>query len=59
GTTTPRVRLPIEALMSSSKYKLQRDLFLQGFAAVQNKDAFNRNALFERQEIDSGFTFKD
>lgn len=59
GTTTPGVRLPIEALMSSSKYKLQRDLFLQGFAAVQNKDVFNRNSLFERQEIDSGFTFKD
>ncbi|GBC08793.1 hypothetical protein RclHR1_08390007 [Rhizophagus clarus] len=30
-------RLPVEALISEEKYKLQRDLFLQGFANVQQK----------------------
>ncbi|CAG8562008.1 4806_t:CDS:2 [Paraglomus brasilianum] len=30
-------RLPIEALMSEEIYKIQRDLFLQGFAKVQQK----------------------
>ncbi|CAG8596625.1 3557_t:CDS:2 [Funneliformis mosseae] len=36
---TVQVRLPIEVLMSNSNYKKQKDLFLQGFAAVQQRDA--------------------
>ncbi|CAG8724692.1 8711_t:CDS:2, partial [Funneliformis mosseae] len=36
---TIEVRLPIEVLMSQPKYKKRRDLFLQGFSAVQQRNA--------------------
>ncbi|CAG8443278.1 6083_t:CDS:2 [Cetraspora pellucida] len=35
GPDDPKLRLPIETLMSDLNYKIQRDLFLQGFANVQ------------------------
>lgn len=40
-------RLPIETLMSASEYKKQRDLFLQAFAAVQEKKSDDPKSFFQ------------
>ncbi|CAG8476361.1 1811_t:CDS:2 [Cetraspora pellucida] len=40
------LRLPVEALMSNPKYKKRRDLFLQGFAAVQSRDASDPTSFY-------------
>ncbi|RIB29670.1 common central domain of tyrosinase-domain-containing protein [Gigaspora rosea] len=40
------LRLPIEVLMSNPKYKKRRDLFLQGYAEVQSRDATDPTSFY-------------
>ncbi|CAG8759176.1 16241_t:CDS:2 [Dentiscutata erythropus] len=40
------LRLPVEVLMSNSTYKKRRDLFLQGFAMVQSRDASDPRSFY-------------
>ncbi|CAG8567940.1 21643_t:CDS:2 [Dentiscutata erythropus] len=40
------LRLPVEVLLSNPTYKKRRDLFLQGFAVVQSRDASDPKSFY-------------
>ncbi|RIB12711.1 hypothetical protein C2G38_2041602 [Gigaspora rosea] len=39
--------------MSNPKYKLQRNLFLQAFARIQNQNVYIRKSPFDKEQVDS------
>ncbi|CAG8539060.1 22035_t:CDS:2 [Gigaspora margarita] len=46
GEDKVELRLPIEVLMSNSTYKKRRNLFLQGLAVVQSRDATDPTSFY-------------